>query len=204
MNRRTQLRQNQDSEKDSRASARSAGLLFFSDERPGIRRQVRGRSAVYLDPNGRRVRERKTLARIRALAVPPAWTDVWIARRADAHLQATGRDAKKRKQYRYHTRWREGRDAAKYDRVVVFAKALPRICRRVRRDRKAAMASAYSIPSFEQSTQPAHQALLGLRQSFSGCPFVFLIAFQAVVRHSTWGTMNFCRFVFVGCSDASD
>ena len=77
------------------------------------------------------MRDRATLARIRALAIPPAWTDVWICPRADGHLQATGRDARGRKQYRYHPRWREVRDETKYDRMIAFGRALPRIRRRV-------------------------------------------------------------------------
>ncbi len=129
-------RLNHEWEQESQASAREAGLRYFSDDRPGIHRRGHGKSALYLDVKGRRIRDRKTLTRIRALAVPPAWTDVWIAPREDAHLQATGRNAKGRKQYRYHARWREVRDAAKYERLVVFAKVLPRIRRQVRRDLK--------------------------------------------------------------------
>jgi DNA topoisomerase-1 len=85
-------------------------------------------------PDGRAVRDRHTLARIRALAVPPAWDAVWICPRDDGHLQATGRDARRRKQYRYHRRWREARDETKYGRLLPFARALPRIRRRVMRD----------------------------------------------------------------------
>lgn len=93
-----------------------------------------GKGFRYLDASGKAVRDAKTLARIRALAVPPAWTDVWICRTPDGHLQATGRDARGRKQHRYHSRWREVRDATKYDRIKDFAHVLPAIRRHVTRD----------------------------------------------------------------------
>jgi DNA topoisomerase-1 len=114
--------------------ARAAGLCLVSDSVPGIRRQRRGNGFRYLRPDGRPVRDRPTLGRIRALAVPPAWCAVWICPRDDGHLQATGRDARRRKQYRYHRRWREVRDETKYERLIAFARALPRIRRRVERD----------------------------------------------------------------------
>jgi DNA topoisomerase I len=116
------------------ASARAAGLRYVSDESPGIARRRSGKAFRYLHAAGGAVRGRLTLGRIRALAIPPAWTEVWICARDDGHLQATGRDARRRKQYRYHRRWREVRDDTKYGRMVAFAKALPRIRRRVRRD----------------------------------------------------------------------
>ena len=115
-------------------SARAAGLRYVSDRLPGIARRANGKAFRYLSPNGARVRDRATLHRIRALAIPPAWTDVWICLRPDGHLQATGRDARHRKQYRYHDRWREVRDETKYGRLAAFARALPRIRRRVARD----------------------------------------------------------------------
>ena len=114
--------------------ARRAGLTYVSDATPGIRRRRRGSSFQYIGPDGRTVRDPDDLARIRALAIPPAWTDVWICPRPDGHIQATGRDARRRKQYRYHPRWREHRDADKYGRVVAFGQALPRIRARVDRD----------------------------------------------------------------------
>jgi DNA topoisomerase I len=104
------------------------------DRRPGIRRRRRGRSFVYVAPDGSVIRNERELARIRALAVPPAYTDVWICPIASGHLQATGRDARGRKQYRYHKRWREVRDEAKYERLVAFARALPAIRRAVERE----------------------------------------------------------------------
>jgi len=113
---------------------RSLDLEYVTDEEPGIRRRRAGRGFTYLYPDGKSVRSSSELARIRALAVPPAWTDVWIARRPDAHLQATGRDARGRKQYRYHPEWRTRRDEAKFERLLDFAGALPKIRRRVRRD----------------------------------------------------------------------
>jgi DNA topoisomerase I len=101
---------------------------------PGIRRERRGSAFRYRHPDGRPVRDRRTLGRIQALAVPPAWNAVWICPRDDGHVQATGRDARRRKQYRYHSRWREVRDETKYGRMVPFARALPRLRRRVERD----------------------------------------------------------------------
>ncbi|HEY6013435.1 MAG TPA: hypothetical protein VIU37_05495, partial [Candidatus Limnocylindrales bacterium] len=111
---------------DPEDSARLAGLRYSSDDRPGITRRRAGRGFAYRDPEGRPVRDTRTLARIRTLAVPPAWTDVWITTDPLGHLQATGRDARGRKQYRYHARWRDVRDAAKYHRLVEFCAALPR------------------------------------------------------------------------------
>jgi DNA topoisomerase-1 len=108
-------------------SAKAAGLRYVSDERPGISRKAHGGKLVYEDAEGKRVRDEKTLARIRSLAIPPAWTDVWICPSPNGHLQATGRDTKNRKQYRYHPRWREVRDETKYNRMLLFASALPTI-----------------------------------------------------------------------------
>src|SRR5687768_13443601 len=90
---------------DPAADAKAAGLRYVRDDRPGIRRLRRGKGFRYVDPAGRPVRDADTLARIRSLAVPPAWSDVWICPLANGHLQATGRDARRRKQYRYHARW---------------------------------------------------------------------------------------------------
>ena len=115
-------------------SAKAAGLRYVSDAEPGISRQRAGSGFRYRDPAGAVVRDKAVLARIQALAVPPAWDKVWICPREDGHLQATGRDARRRKQYRYHPRWREARDETKYGRMLAFARALPRIRRRVRRD----------------------------------------------------------------------
>lgn|SRR5487761_148199 len=115
-------------------AAREAGLTYTSDSEPGIRRVRQGRGFGYRDASGRRVRDASTLDRIKSLAVPPAWKDVWICARPHGHLQATGRDERARKQFRYHPRWRETRDANKYARLVGFARALPRIRSRVARD----------------------------------------------------------------------
>src|SRR5437016_9114456 len=112
------------------ASARAAGLRYVSDQSPGIRRKRVGKGFGYFDSDGRTVRDPETIRRIKRLTVPPAWTDVWICPDPRGHLQATGRDARRRKQYRYHPRWREIRDAVKYDRMLAFAQALPRIRRR--------------------------------------------------------------------------
>jgi DNA topoisomerase-1 len=115
-------------------SAHVAGLRHVSDAGPGLSRKRVGDGFRYLDAEGRAIRDRATLARIRALAIPPAWESVWISPREDGHLQATGRDARGRKQYRYHPQWREVRDENKYDRMAAFGRALPRIRRRVQRD----------------------------------------------------------------------
>src|SRR5688572_23858210 len=111
-------------------SAKAAGLRYTTDLKPGIRRTRRGRAFAYVDSSGKRVRAAAELARIRGLVIPPAWRDVWICTDARGHLQATGRDARGRKQYRYHPRWREVRDETKYDRVIGFAHALPMIRRK--------------------------------------------------------------------------
>jgi DNA topoisomerase-1 len=115
-------------------AARSAGLKWVSDEAPGIRRVRAGRGFRYLRPSGHPLTDAREIARIRSLAVPPAWTDVWICADPRGHVRATGRDAKGRKQYRYHPRWRAARDETKYDRLLDFGRALPRIRERVRRD----------------------------------------------------------------------
>ena len=117
-------------ESDGRASARLAGLRYSSDAKPGISRRRSGRGFSYRRPDGELIRDTTVLARIRALAIPPAWTDVWICPDPAGHLQATGRDAKGRKQYRYHERWRTGRDDAKFERLIDFARVLPRIRKR--------------------------------------------------------------------------
>jgi DNA topoisomerase I len=119
---------------NSHDCARAAGLRYVSDAVPGIVRRRRGKAFHYRHAGGGPVRDRRTLGRIRALAIPPAWRDVWICSADDGHLQATGRDARRRKQYRYHRRWREVRDETKYGRLIPFAAALPRIRRRVARD----------------------------------------------------------------------
>jgi DNA topoisomerase-1 len=116
--------------------ARDAGLRYVSDDAPGIGRVKHGRASRYIGPDGRAIRDPETLARIKALAIPPAWTDVWICPRPDGHIQATGRDARGRKQYRYHARWRSVRDEAKYGRTLAFGRALARIRRATERDLK--------------------------------------------------------------------
>lgn len=110
------------------------GLVYVTDAMPGIRRERRGESFVYRLPNGKLLRDEAQLQRIRKLAIPPAYDDVWICSRSDGHLQATGRDARGRKQYRYHAGWREARDADKFARMLDFGTALPRIRRRVQAD----------------------------------------------------------------------
>ncbi len=119
---------------DPAESATAAGLRYVNGNEPGIRRKRAGRGFRYVDARGEAVRDRKTLERIRSLGIPPAWTDVWICANPRGHLQATGKDAKGRKQYRYHPRWRAVRDATKYDRMIAFAEALPAIRARVTAD----------------------------------------------------------------------
>ncbi len=119
---------------DPRVSARAARLRYVSDEDPGIRRRRSGSGFRYVGPDGSPITGREERSRLDGLRIPPAWTDVWICPHPDGHLQATGRDARGRKQYRYHPRWREVRDATKYHRLIAFGRALPAIRRRVGRD----------------------------------------------------------------------
>ncbi|WP_137174412.1 DNA topoisomerase IB [Massilia sp. HP4] len=109
------------------AAARAAGLRHVHDDRPGIRRETVKDGFRYLDARGEPVADENTLARIKGLVIPPAWTEVWICPQANGHLQATGRDARGRKQYRYHPKWREARDEVKYERMLKFGQALPAI-----------------------------------------------------------------------------
>jgi DNA topoisomerase-1 len=119
---------------DPAATADLVALNYSTDGEEGISRHRRGKGFAYVTASGRSVRDRATLARIRALAIPPAWTHVWISPDPDGHIQATGRDARGRKQYRYHQKWREVRDAVKYTRLVEFCRALPSIRAAVERD----------------------------------------------------------------------
>src|SRR5437660_12454144 len=118
------------------AAAEEAGLQYVSDERPVYRRRLNGKDFKYLDTEGKRLRDEQRVLRIKRLAIPPAWTDVWICPSPTGHIQATGRDARQRKQYRYHERWREIRDENKFGRLADFAKALPQIRKRVDHDIK--------------------------------------------------------------------
>jgi DNA topoisomerase I len=119
---------------DPKDAAESAGLRYVSDSRPGIRRKKAGSGFTYIGVDGVRLTERDALQRIKSLAIPPAWTGVWICPFANGHLQATGRDAKGRKQYRYHPRFREIRESTKYEHVVAFADELPLIREKVSED----------------------------------------------------------------------
>ena len=119
---------------EPQAAAEEAGLRYVNDSMPGIRRRRAGRGFTYLGPDGRRITDPERIAWFRSLAIPPAWTDVWISPIRRGHIQATGRDARGRKQYRYHPRWRAVRDEAKYGRLIEFARALPTIRRRTDRD----------------------------------------------------------------------
>lgn len=119
---------------EAAAQAVDAGLVYVSDSEPGISRRRSGKGFSYRAPDGSAVRDPATLQRIRALAIPPAYTEVWICRNARGHLQATGRDARKRKQYRYHAQWSAVRGDGKFDRIVAFGRALPKLRRALRRD----------------------------------------------------------------------
>ncbi|MDP9368733.1 MAG: DNA topoisomerase IB [Chloroflexota bacterium] len=120
--------------KDPATSAEAAGLRYISDTGPGITRRRAGKHFSYLGLDGAPIRDRAELDRIKGLGIPPAWKDVWICPDPLGHIQATGRDAKGRKQYRYHPRWREIRDETKYGRMMAFGRALPRIRERTNQD----------------------------------------------------------------------
>ena len=116
--------------------AEDAGLRYVSDEDPGYTRRPRGKKFAYFDTEGKEICDETRILRLDRLAIPPAYTDVWICPSPHGHLQATGRDDRGRKQYRYHERWREERDGNKYEKMLLFAQSLPRIRRRIRRDLK--------------------------------------------------------------------
>jgi len=119
---------------DPSASAADAGLRYVTDAEPGLRRMPAGKGFRYVDADGKAVRDPERVAWIKGLAIPPAWTDVWICPSPHGHLQATGHDARGRKQYRYHPRWRAQRDELKFGRMLSFGKALPAIRRQVDKD----------------------------------------------------------------------
>jgi DNA topoisomerase-1 len=119
---------------DAVEAAESAGLRYVSDTMPGIRRKRAGKGFTYTGPDGKTLRNPEQVARIRSLAVPPAYTDVWICPLPNGHIQATGRDARGRKQYRYHAKWREARDETKFGRMLAFSRFLPRIREQLERD----------------------------------------------------------------------
>lgn len=122
------------SKQDPQEAAEAAGLVYVSDDEPGISRRRCGRGFAYYDPAGRLIPASPQRERLQALAIPPAWTDVWICPDPAGHIQATGRDARGRKQYRYHERWREIRDATKFHRLRAFGRALPEVRGAVHRD----------------------------------------------------------------------
>ena len=119
---------------EARETAEEIGLVYVSDQEPGIRRRAVGGDFEYVNAKGQPVRNEAVLKRIRSLAVPPAYTDVWICPKPNGHIQATGRDARGRKQYRYHPRWMEARDQGKFEHVLRFASTLPALRERVRAD----------------------------------------------------------------------
>ena len=119
---------------DPGEAAEEAGLRYVSDDRPGYTRRKKGGDFEYFDAEGHLIRDEQRLIRIKRLAIPPAWKAVWICPSQSGHIQTTGRDARGRKQYRYHDRWREVRDENKFERIVIFASALPKIRRRVKKD----------------------------------------------------------------------
>ncbi|HXL98888.1 MAG TPA: hypothetical protein VN932_03085, partial [Rhizomicrobium sp.] len=116
---------------DPKIAAEGAGLHYRSDDGPGVSRLRRGARFVYRAPDGKALRDKDMIARIRKLAIPPAWTDVWISPDRHSHLAATGRDARGRKQYRYNPEFIQVRDAAKYEHVIAFARQLPRLRRQI-------------------------------------------------------------------------
>jgi DNA topoisomerase-1 len=120
-----------------RKAARHAGLRYVTDGIEGIRRQRAGKGWVYFRPSGTRITDREITRRLNSLAIPPAWTDVWICPDADGHIQATARDARGRKQYRYHPQYREARDRSKFRRMLEFSEVLPRLRERLERDLRA-------------------------------------------------------------------
>jgi DNA topoisomerase-1 len=134
MSKKTIRRASETASTDPAQAAKEAGLRYADDRRPGITRRRAGKTSRYLDPAGRPIRDAETLARIKSLVIPPAWSDVWISPSPLGHIQATGRDDKGRKQYRYHPRWRTVRDNNKYERMITFGKMLPRIRKRTERD----------------------------------------------------------------------
>ena len=138
---------------DPQEAAESVGLAYVSDEEPGIRRRRAGKGWTFTGPKGAKITDEKTIERIRKLAVPPAYTDVWICPKANGHIQATGRDAKGRKQYRYHAKFREVRDSSKYEHMLEFAKGLPAIREKI----------------------AAHMALRGLRREKVLATVVYLL-----------------------------
>ena len=119
---------------DPRRMARAARLRYVNDDEPGISRRRAGKGWAYYDANGKLIRDREVRERITSLVIPPAWTDVWICADEDGHIQATGRDDRGRKQYRYHPRWHEVRGQTKFERMAQFGEALPRIRERVESD----------------------------------------------------------------------
>lgn len=119
---------------DPETVARCNGLKYTLDDVPGITRKKKGKGFAYFTPRGGQVRDEKSLERIRALVIPPAWKSVWINTEADGHLQVTGIDARGRKQYRYHEKWREVRDQSKYEKLIAFSQCLPKIREQVNRD----------------------------------------------------------------------
>ena len=119
---------------DPAEAAAEAGLRYVSDDQPGYSRKRNGDDFDYFSTQGKRIEDEQRLLRIKRLAIPPAWTDVWICPSSNGHIQATGRDARRRKQYRYHDRWREVRDENKYEKMVLFGHALPKIRKRIEQD----------------------------------------------------------------------
>src|SRR2546428_10233866 len=115
-------------------AAEEAGLRYVSDDQPGYTRKAKGDDFEYFDTEGKPICDEQRLLRVKRLAIPPAYTDVWICPSPNCHIQATGRDARGRKQYRYHERWRAIRDENKYEKTVLFAQALPKIRKRVEAD----------------------------------------------------------------------
>lgn len=140
--------------------ARSVGLRYVTDTGPGLSLERHGTAIVIRDADGRRVQSASVLARVRALVLPPAWRDVWVAADARAHLQATGRDAAGRKQYRYHAEWTTARNETKFHRMTAFAAALPAIRRRVARDlREPSLSRAHVLATVVRLLERTHMRI---------------------------------------------
>ncbi|HET9954227.1 MAG TPA: DNA topoisomerase IB, partial [Polyangiaceae bacterium] len=150
--------------RDSQAAASAASLRYVCAEELEILRERKGRGFVYRGPNGRVIKNAKVLARIRQLALPPAWKQVRISMRDDGHLQAIGIDAKGRKQYRYHPAWRQVRDLAKYDNIVRFVRALPRLRERLSQDLKQRALSKTKVVAAVVSLMERTQLRVGNRR----------------------------------------
>jgi hypothetical protein len=149
---------------DPRDAARTVGLRYVTDSQPGISRRRAGKGFAYFYPDGRKIEDKEELSRIRAIVIPPAWSDVWICPYAHGHLQATGRDDRGRKQYRYHPLFREIRESAKFGHMMVFARALPALRATVRRRPAPVPLHRQKVVAHDQGStcRQGHQGMPGV------------------------------------------